>query len=182
MKRLLSYWPVGVFVVSSVAHTDLAIFARPALQRALDVGLTAFLVWLVLFSTLQLWFEYWFYGWCRTVAITDVWAWLTNGFWDWCQRWGFAQPIRQIGLALKLIRERWTSATKGWRWREHKAVAGTSYSALFAVSVSPVPGIRGPAVAVCGVLHLRWGLVLITLGNALRNVYLVLGLRWILSH
>ena len=156
MRTFRSYWPVAVFLASAVVHTDLAILARPALQHRLGICLSTFLLWLLVFSSMQLWFEYWFYGWCRRVAITDVWAWLTDGFWDWCVARGFAPPIRQIGAALQVLRTRWSVATSGWRSRYHTVVAGTSYTALFLISVSPVPGIRGPVVAVCGVKKLRW--------------------------
>jgi hypothetical protein len=183
VKKLLSYWPVWVFLLSGLAHTDIAIVARPVLQHRLGITLVVFTVCLLVFSSLQLWYEYWFYGWCRRVAITDVWAWLTDGVWDWCKAHGFGPPIRQIGSALQVLRDGWNGMTiNGWLKRRRRVMKGTSYTALFALSVSPIPGIRGPAVAVCGVMHLRWGLALLLVGNALRNLYLVLGLRWILAH
>jgi len=179
VRTLRSYWPIAVFIISSVLHTDLAILTRPIIQRVLGIDLTTFLVALLVVSSLQVWFEYWFYGWCRQLAITDIWAWLTDGFWDRCVALGFDQQLRQIGSALKTLRDGWNSMTSGWRQHRHPVVKGTSYTALFALSIAPVPGIRGPAIAVCGMMKLRWGLVLMVVGNAVRGLYLVLGIRWL---
>lgn len=182
MRFLRSYWPVAVFVLSSVAHADLVILARPAVQHALGIDLLTFVVAVVLFSSVQILFEYWFYGWCRLVAITDVWAWLRNGAWFWLQARGFEQPIRQIGAALTAVEARWHKLTNGWFKRRRALVVSSGTASLFAVSVSPAPGIRGPAIILCGVMRLRWGLAVVLVGNAIRTLYLVYGLRWLLAH
>jgi hypothetical protein len=176
-----SYWPVAVYLISSVAHTDAAIAVRPVIQRQLHISLTTFLVTVAIFSTLQLLFEYWFYGWCRIVAINDVWAWLKNGFWTMCCKRGLDQPLRQIGALLGRLKQAWELFKSLWPQRTKRIVKVGGYSSMFIMSLSPIPGIRGPVVAVCGVERMRWGLVLVILGNLIRNVYLILGSSWLLG-
>jgi len=186
VKKLLPYWPVLVFALAiTVFGTEFLVLSSAKIRHFTGISWLGFLIFIEIMAFAGITYEYWFIGWCGSLAVKNGPSLLDllNTLLNWLKSEGLnldylAQPaLRVFKKAYKKIRVH----IRFRRLRYRKWIKWGGYPIVFIIGVLPIPGARTPLIIICRSFGLRSGLWIICLANAIRVYYLFSGFNWVIS-